>query len=69
MKRGPISACPCCWPLYSIPTEAETAQKTSALSAGVIGRVDHGFLGWSHVTFPGGQAGWVRNDDLIMLWR
>ncbi len=55
--------------LYSIPTEAETAQKTSALSAGVIGRVDHGFLGWSHVTFPGGQAGWVRNDDLIMLWR
>ncbi|OIR06327.1 hypothetical protein GALL_115170 [mine drainage metagenome] len=55
--------------LYSIPTEAETAQKTSALSAGVMGRVDREFLGWRHVTFPGGQAGWVRREDLVMLWR
>jgi len=56
--------------LRSIPTEADTAQKTSPLSAGSIAVVDRTFLnGWTHLTFPGGQTGWVRGEVLIKLYR
>ena len=55
--------------LRSIPTEADTTQKTSPLSAGSIAVVDKTFLGWSRLAFPGGQAGWVRNEDLARLYR
>ena len=55
--------------LRSIPTEADTAQKTSPLSAGSIAVADKIFLGWSRLTFAGGQQGWVRTDDLIKLYR
>jgi tetratricopeptide (TPR) repeat protein len=54
--------------LRSIPTDADT-QKTTALSAGSIANVDKTFLGWSRLTFPGGQTGWARTDDLIALYR
>lgn len=55
--------------LRSIPTEADTAQKTSALSAGSVAVVEKTFLGWTKLAFPGGQSGWVRNEDLIALYR
>jgi tetratricopeptide (TPR) repeat protein len=55
--------------LRSIPTEADTAQKTSPLSAGSIAVADKTFLGWTKLNFPGGQSGWVRTEDLIGLYR
>ena len=55
--------------LRSIPTEADNSQKTSPLSAGSIAVVDKTFLGWSRLTFAGGQQGWVRTEDLIKLYR
>lgn len=55
--------------LRSIPTEAETSQKTSALAAGSIAKTGRTFLGWTQLTLPNGQTGWVRKDDYIPLWR
>lgn len=55
--------------LRSIPTEADTAQKTSPLSAGSIAVVEKTFLGWTKLAFPGGQSGWVRSEELIALYR
>jgi hypothetical protein len=55
--------------LRSIPTEADTTQKTSPLSAGNLALVDKTFLGWSRLVFDNGQTGWVRTDDLVPLWR
>jgi tetratricopeptide (TPR) repeat protein len=55
--------------LRSIPTEADTSQKTSPLSAGSIAIVDKNFLGWSRLVFPGGQTGWTRTEDLTRLYR
>jgi hypothetical protein len=55
--------------LRSIPTEADTTQKTSPLSAGSIAVVEKTFLGWTKLSFAGGQTGWVRSEDLIRLYR
>ena len=55
--------------LRSIPTEADITQKTSPLSAGSIAIADKTFLGWTRLTFPGGQTGWVRSEVLIKLYR
>ena len=55
--------------LRSIPTEADTTQKTSPLSAGSIAVAEKTFLGWTKLNFPGGQTGWVRTTDLISLYR
>ncbi len=55
--------------LRSIPTDADTSQKSSPLSAGSIAVADKTFLGWSRLTFAGGQQGWVRTEDLIKLYR
>jgi tetratricopeptide (TPR) repeat protein len=55
--------------LRSIPTEADTTQKVSPLSAGSIAVVEKTFLGWSKLNFTGGQTGWVRSEDLIKLYR
>ena len=56
--------------LRSIPTEADTTQKTTPLSAGSIAIADKTFLtSWTHLTFPGGQTGWVRTEGLIRLYR
>ncbi len=55
--------------LRSIPTEADTTQKTSPLSAGNLAVTDKTFLGWSRLVFDNGQTGWVRTDDLISLWK
>jgi hypothetical protein len=55
--------------LRSIPTEADTTQKTSPLSAGSIAVVDKTYLGWSRLAFSNGQTGWVRHEELVRLWR
>ncbi len=55
--------------LRSIPTEADTAQKTTALSAGSVALTGKTFLGWTQLTFKNGQTGWVRNEELVALWR
>jgi len=57
--------------LRSIPTEADTTQKTTPLAAGTLARVDiaKNFLGWRHLVFETGQSGWVRAEDLVPLWR
>jgi hypothetical protein len=55
--------------LRSIPTEADTTQKTTALAAGSVAIADKTFLGWTRLTFDNGQTGWVRKDDLVPLWR
>jgi lysylphosphatidylglycerol synthetase-like protein (DUF2156 family) len=54
--------------LRSIPTEADTTQKTTALAAGSVAVVTKTFLGWQQLTFENGQTGWVRKDDLVPLW-
>lgn len=55
--------------LRSIPTEADTAQKTSPLAAGSIAFADKTFLGWVRLAFDNGQTGWVRKEDVVPLWR
>jgi hypothetical protein len=55
--------------LYSLPTEAETAQKTTSLPAGSVVVIDKSFLSWRHLRFPDGQGGWARSDDLVMFWK
>lgn len=55
--------------LRSIPTEADSAQKTSPLPAGTLGLANQTFLGWTRIALANGQTGWVRKDDVIGLWR
>jgi tetratricopeptide (TPR) repeat protein len=55
--------------LRSIPTEADTAQKTTPLAAGSVAIVDKTFLGWSRLAFPNGQTGWVRKEELRPFWQ
>lgn len=56
--------------LYSIPTEADTAQQTTTLAAGAMGLQDEKtFLGWVKLTFPNGQTGWVRQSEIVPLYR
>ena len=55
--------------LRSIPTEADSTQKTTTLPAGSVAVVDKTFLGWVRLSFENGQTGWVRKDDVVALWR
>jgi len=55
--------------LRSIPTEADTQQKTSSLPAGSLAVIDKTFLGWVQLAFPNGQTGWVRQEDVVRLYR
>ncbi len=55
--------------LRSIPTEADTAQKTTPLPAGSLAIADRTFLGWLRLSFENGQTGWVRKDEVVALWR
>jgi len=55
--------------LRSIPTEADTQQKTSSLPAGSLAIVDKEFLGWARLAFANGQTGWVRKDDIVWLYQ
>lgn len=55
--------------LFSVPTEADTGQKTTPLAAGSLAHVDKPFLGWRRLVFANGQTGWVRADELVPLWQ
>ena len=55
--------------LRSIPTEADTTQKTTPLAAGSVAVVDKTFLGWVRLSFDNGQTGWVRKEEIVWLWR
>ncbi len=55
--------------LYSIPTEADTTQKTAPLVSGSLGLATKDFLNWTQLSFDNGQTGWVRKADLVPLWR
>ena len=55
--------------LRSIPTEADTTQKTTPLAAGTMALGGKTFLGWMQLTFENGQTGWVRKGDIVPLWR
>jgi len=57
--------------LRSIPTEADTAQKTTPLAAGTVAIVDKSFLTgrWTRLSFPNGQTGWLRQEDLVRIWQ
>jgi tetratricopeptide (TPR) repeat protein len=55
--------------LRSIPTEADTTQKTSPLATGSVARVTRVLLGWYQLTFDNGQTGWVRRDDVVPFWQ
>lgn len=54
--------------LRSVPTEADSTQKTSALPAGTLAVVEKEFLGWRQVRFQDGDTGWIRSEDLVQLW-
>lgn len=54
--------------LRSIPTEADTTQKTTAIAAGSVARVTKSLLTWRQLTFENGQTGWVRVGELVPLW-
>lgn len=55
--------------LFSIPTEADTTQKTAPLVSGSLGLATKDFLNWTQLAFENGQTGWVRKTDLVPLWR
>ncbi len=55
--------------LRSIPTEADTTQKTTPLSAGALAIEEKPLLGWVRLRFENGQTGWVRKEEVIALWR
>jgi hypothetical protein len=55
--------------LRSIPTEADTTQKSTTLAAGSVAVVDRTFLNWARLSFDNGQTGWVRKDDIVALWK
>jgi len=57
--------------LHSIPTDADTSQKTTTLAPGSVAIADKAFLKdkWIRLTFENGQTGWVRSEDVVALWR
>jgi hypothetical protein len=54
--------------LRSIPTEADTAQKTTPLAAGSVAIVNKSFLGWVRLSFENGETGWVRVEEAVPFW-
>lgn len=57
--------------LRSIPTDADIPQKTSSLSPGTLALVEKTFLEgrWLRLSFENGQAGWVRKEDVVQIWK
>ncbi|MDF9826353.1 hypothetical protein M2447_000434 [Ereboglobus sp. PH5-10] len=55
--------------LRSIPTVADTTQKTTPLAAGTVAIVDKDFPGWVRLVFEDGQTGWVPREDIVRLWK
>ena len=57
------------FPAARLSPLVRVAVKTTPLSAGSIAVAGKTFLGWTKLSFPGGQTGWVRTEDLIPLYR
>jgi hypothetical protein len=57
--------------LRSIPTEADTTQKTTPLATGTLAIADKTFLSnrWVHLVFANGQTGWVRREEVVPIWK
>ncbi|MBL9190004.1 MAG: BatD family protein [Opitutaceae bacterium] len=55
--------------LRSIPTEADTTQKTTPLAAGSLAIAEKDLLGWTRLRFAQGQTGWVRKEELVPVWK
>ena len=55
--------------LHSVPTEANSLQKTVPLPAGSLAVSTRTFFGWTQLAFPNGQTGWVLTDKLIWIYR
>ena len=56
--------------LRSIPTEADTTQKTTPVAAGSVALAGKNFLGrWVQLSFENGQTGWLRQEEIIPLWK
>jgi hypothetical protein len=57
--------------LRSIPTEADTTQKTTPLATGTLAIADKTFLSnrWIHLVFANGQTGWVRREEVVAIWK
>lgn len=55
--------------LRSIPTEADTTQKTTPLNAGTLALADKTFLGWTRLVFENGQTGWVHQEEVVPFWK
>ena len=55
--------------LRSIPTETDMPQQTTPLPAGSAGLAEKSFLGWVQLVFPNGTSGWVRREEVVLLWR
>lgn len=54
-------------PLYSLPSETATKVQ-SRLKEGREVNVEETRLGWARIR-SGGEAGWVRESDILPLWR
>lgn len=55
--------------LRSIPTDLDGEQQAAPLAAGSLALVTKSFLGWRQLSFPNGQTGWVRKEELVGLWQ
>ncbi|HRE82234.1 MAG TPA: protein BatD, partial [Opitutaceae bacterium] len=55
--------------LRSIPTEADTTQKTTPVAAGSLARIEKTFLKWHRIAFSNGQTGWIQATDALPLWK
>ena len=54
-------------PLYSLPS-AESGREKQRLKAGAEVLIEENRPDWIRVRLENGDEGWVRNDDLALLW-
>ena len=55
--------------LRPLPVDTPDDDAPVRLAPGILARPDRQFLGWRHVRLGNGQAGWLREDQLLPLWR
>ncbi|WP_221031888.1 BatD family protein [Actomonas aquatica] len=55
--------------LRSIPSDLDEEQQSTPLAPGSLARVQKSFLGWRQLSFPNGQTGWIRAEELVGIWK
>lgn len=57
--------------LRSIPTDVDTPQKTTTVASGSLAIADKAFLEgrWIRLAFENGQTGWVRQEEVVPVWK